>query len=31
MIPEGEAGAYTALFFSVRAIGSTVALPLAGA
>jgi membrane-associated phospholipid phosphatase len=30
MIPEGEAGAYTALFFSVRAIGSTVALPLAG-
>ena len=31
MIPDGEAGAYTALFFSVRAIGSTVALPLAGA
>ena len=31
MIPEGEAGAYTALFFSVRAIASTVALPLAGA
>jgi maltose/moltooligosaccharide transporter len=30
MIPEGEAGAYTALFFSVRAIASTVALPLAG-
>jgi maltose/moltooligosaccharide transporter len=30
MIPEGEAGSYTALFFSVRAIGSTVALPLAG-
>jgi MFS family permease len=31
MIPEGEAGSYTALFFSVRAIASTVALPLAGA
>jgi MFS family permease len=30
MIPEGEAGAYTALFFSVRAIASAVALPLAG-
>jgi membrane-associated phospholipid phosphatase len=30
MIPDGEAGAYTALFFSVRAIASTVALPLAG-
>jgi MFS family permease len=30
MIPEGEAGSYTALFFSVRAIASTVALPLAG-
>jgi MFS family permease len=30
MIPNGEAGAYTALFFSVRAIASTVALPLAG-
>ncbi|HEV3477870.1 MAG TPA: MFS transporter [Gaiellaceae bacterium] len=30
MIPDGEAGSYTALFFSVRAIGSTVALPLAG-
>jgi membrane-associated phospholipid phosphatase len=30
MIPAGEAGSYTALFFSVRAIASTVALPLAG-
>jgi membrane-associated phospholipid phosphatase/MFS family permease len=30
MIPRGEAGAYTALFFSVRAIASAVALPLAG-
>jgi membrane-associated phospholipid phosphatase len=30
MIPDGEAGSYTALFFSVRAIASTVALPLAG-
>jgi membrane-associated phospholipid phosphatase/predicted MFS family arabinose efflux permease len=30
MIPSGEAGAYTALFFSVRSIGSTLALPLAG-
>jgi membrane-associated phospholipid phosphatase/MFS family permease len=30
MIPPGEAGAYTALFFSVRAIASAVALPLAG-
>jgi MFS family permease len=30
MIPEGEAGSYTALFFSVRAIAATVALPLAG-
>jgi membrane-associated phospholipid phosphatase len=30
MIPEGEAGAYTALFFSVRAVASAVALPLAG-
>jgi membrane-associated phospholipid phosphatase/MFS family permease len=30
MIPAGEAGAYTALFFSVRSIGSTLALPLAG-
>jgi membrane-associated phospholipid phosphatase/predicted MFS family arabinose efflux permease len=30
MIPAGEAGAYTALFFSVRAIASAAALPLAG-
>jgi MFS family permease len=30
LIPDGEAGAYTALFFSVRALASTVALPLAG-
>ena len=30
MIPPGEAGAYTALFFSVRAIASALALPLAG-
>jgi membrane-associated phospholipid phosphatase len=30
MIPAGEAGAYTALFYSVRSIGSTLALPLAG-
>jgi MFS family permease len=30
LIPRGEAGAYTALFFSVRAIASAVALPLAG-
>jgi membrane-associated phospholipid phosphatase len=30
MIPEREAGAYTALYFSVRAISSTIALPAAG-
>ncbi len=30
LIPEGEAGGYTALFFSVRAIASTIALPAAG-
>ena len=30
LIPEGEAGGYTALFFSVRSISSTVALPTAG-
>ncbi len=30
LIPPGEAGGYTALFFSVRAIGSTIALPAAG-
>ena len=29
-IPTGEAGAYTALFFSVRSISSAVALPSAG-
>jgi maltose/moltooligosaccharide transporter len=29
-IPPGEAGGYTALFFSVRAIASAVALPTAG-
>jgi membrane-associated phospholipid phosphatase/predicted MFS family arabinose efflux permease len=30
MIPEREAGAYTALYFSVRSISSTIALPAAG-
>jgi undecaprenyl-diphosphatase len=30
LIPEGEAGGYTALYFSVRAISSAVALPTAG-
>jgi membrane-associated phospholipid phosphatase len=30
MIPEGEAGGYTALFFSARSISSTIALPTAG-
>ena len=30
LIPEGEAGGHTALFFSVRAISSTIALPTAG-
>jgi membrane-associated phospholipid phosphatase len=30
LIPEREAGAYTALYFSVRAISSTIALPAAG-
>jgi membrane-associated phospholipid phosphatase/predicted MFS family arabinose efflux permease len=30
IIPAGEAGGYTALFFSVRAIASAAALPLAG-
>ena len=30
LIPEGESGGYTALFFSVRAIASAVALPAAG-
>ena len=31
LIPEGESGGYTALFFSVRSISSTIALPTAGA
>ena len=30
LIPRGEAGGYTALYFSVRAISSTIALPAAG-
>jgi membrane-associated phospholipid phosphatase/predicted MFS family arabinose efflux permease len=30
LIPPGEAGGYTALFFSVRAIASAIALPTAG-
>jgi membrane-associated phospholipid phosphatase/MFS family permease len=30
LIPEGESGGYTALFFSVRSISSTIALPTAG-
>jgi membrane-associated phospholipid phosphatase len=30
LIPGGEAGGYTALYFSVRAIASTIALPAAG-
>jgi membrane-associated phospholipid phosphatase len=30
LIPGREAGAYTALYFSVRAISSTIALPAAG-
>jgi MFS family permease len=30
LIPAGEAGGYTALFFSVRAIASAIALPVAG-
>jgi membrane-associated phospholipid phosphatase len=30
LIPEGESGGYTALYFSVRAIASAVALPAAG-
>lgn len=30
LIPPGEAGGYTAMFFSVRAIAAAVALPLAG-
>jgi dolichol-phosphate mannosyltransferase len=30
LIPPGEAGGYTALYFSVRSISSTIALPAAG-
>jgi dolichol-phosphate mannosyltransferase len=30
LIPTGEAGGYTALYFSVRSISSTIALPAAG-
>jgi membrane-associated phospholipid phosphatase len=30
LIPRNEAGGYTALYFSVRAISSTIALPAAG-
>jgi membrane-associated phospholipid phosphatase len=30
LIPEGEAGGYTALYFSVRSISTTIALPAAG-
>jgi membrane-associated phospholipid phosphatase/predicted MFS family arabinose efflux permease len=30
LIPRGEAGGYTALYFSVRAISSAIALPTAG-
>ena len=30
LIPEGESGGYTALYFSVRAIAAAVALPAAG-
>jgi membrane-associated phospholipid phosphatase/predicted MFS family arabinose efflux permease len=30
LIPEGESGGYTALYFSVRSIASAVALPAAG-
>jgi maltose/moltooligosaccharide transporter len=30
LIPRGEAGGYTAMFFSVRAIAAAVALPVAG-
>jgi membrane-associated phospholipid phosphatase/predicted MFS family arabinose efflux permease len=30
LIPEGEEGGYSALYFSVRAISSTIALPTAG-
>jgi len=30
LIPDGESGGYTALYFSVRSIASAVALPVAG-
>jgi membrane-associated phospholipid phosphatase len=30
LIPSGQEGGYSALYFSVRAIGSTLALPVAG-
>jgi MFS family permease len=30
LIPEGESGGYTALYFSVRSIASAIALPTAG-
>jgi undecaprenyl-diphosphatase len=30
LIPDGESGGYTALFFSIRAVASAVALPAAG-
>jgi membrane-associated phospholipid phosphatase len=30
LIPDGEAGGYTALYFSVRSISTTIALPVAG-
>jgi membrane-associated phospholipid phosphatase/predicted MFS family arabinose efflux permease len=30
LIPEGESGGYTALYFSVRSISTTIALPVAG-
>jgi MFS transporter, DHA1 family, tetracycline resistance protein len=30
LIPKGEAGGYTALYFSVRSIASAIALPVAG-
>lgn len=30
LIPEGESGGYTALYFSVRSIASTIALPAGG-
>jgi membrane-associated phospholipid phosphatase/predicted MFS family arabinose efflux permease len=30
LIPEGESGGYTALYFSVRSISTTIALPAAG-